>query len=360
LEKIFLKNERQRLLIAALKSKEATTVYAFGPKGVGKTFLNIIYGLDAVIKGEYDRFFVVDPRQNINQHLDFLGRIADKYGNVESIKKFIKDGKIQVYSGVANLGDELTNTLLFIDDIHLFTLSDIMEIFLEYNGRIKLTIAADFTFKGDTNSTGWILRKALQNESSTVVVDFGFGDIVDPIIKQNLRVTMEIVMRGRALSEDEQKIQNIAYCYAPDTDIITVLSLKKVKENLGIEKVPDALIIVKEGYLGRLIGKKGKRIGLIEKEAGMSLRAIEFTLNFGKIIKALHPYPWIEKHINKIDVIGGLVIAEVNYGEYQRFAGKDLKYLRVLDEAFRKLLGLGFRIEYKREEKVKRKRKRKK
>ena len=92
----------------------------------------------------------------------------------------------------------------------------------------------------------------------------------------------------------------------------------------------------------------------------MSLRAIEFTLNFGRIIRALNPYPWIEKHINKIDVVGGLVTVRIDYKDYQRFAGKDLKYLRFLNEAFRALLGLGLKVEYKRAEKTKRKSKRQK
>jgi len=360
LEKISLKSEKQRLLIAALKSNEASTVYAFGPKGVGKTFLNLLFGLDSVIRGVYDVFFIVTPRPDGKWYVDFLCKIANKYDCSDVVKKAIKDGKVRVLSGATNFTEESSNAIFFIDDVHLFPLPEVMDIFWVYNGRIKLTMAADFTFESNANSIGWILRRVLHNESSTVIVDFGFDDIVDPVIKQNLRVTMEMVMRSRVLSEDEQKVQNIAYCYAPDTDIITVLSLKKIKESLEIEKVPDALVIVKEGFLGRLIGKEGRRIGLIEKEAGMSLRAIEFTLNFGRIIRALHPYPWIEKHINKIDVVGGLVTVRIDYKDHQRFAGKDMKYLRFLNEAFRKLLGLGLKVEYKRAEKTKRKRKRQK
>lgn len=67
------------------------------------------------------------------------------------------------------------------------------------------------------------------------------------------------------------------------------------KKNLNIttEGVPDAIIIVKEGYLGRLVGKKGERVNNIEKDANMKLRAVELSLDFKEMVRTIHPITWI-------------------------------------------------------------------
>lgn len=152
---------------------------------------------------------------------------------------------------------------------------------------------------------------------------------------------MELRMRKRKLNELEQKVVEAARIYAPDADVITVVEFTEEKRKFGLEEnqhVPDALVVLKEGHAPRFIGRGGERIARIEEDSGLRLRTVELTLNLKDIIAAIHPVPWIHKHIVDVDFAGPSLLVKVNEEEFGAFVGQRGSYVRFLSEVMKKLL----------------------
>jgi len=156
---------------------------------------------------------------------------------------------------------------------------------------------------------------------------------------------LELRMRRRSLNENEKKVLELVSTYAPDADVITILDLTKDKEQFDIksEHTPDILIIVKEGNLGRLIGREGERINKIEEEVGMKLRGMEFTLDFRTLIRMVHPIAWIHKWVLDADFMGPYLAVRIDDREAGAFLGQKGTYVRFLDAITRKLIGIGIK-----------------
>jgi phosphate starvation-inducible protein PhoH len=129
----------------------------------------------------------------------------------------------------------------------------------------RLVIAGDPIFQrtsepGRDGAT--LAREILLGEETAVVVDLGVKDIVRPGARRGVKLLLELQMRKRVLDEVEKKVKDTAKVYAPDADIVTVVNLTDAKKKWEItsEHAPDALVVVKEGHLGRIIGVKGERI----------------------------------------------------------------------------------------------------
>lgn len=105
--------------------------------------------------------------------------------------------------------------------------------------------------------------------------------------------------------------------------------------------MPDALIIVKEGHMGRLIGQGGERISQIEEDTGLRVRGIPLTLDFRELIRAIHPVSWIHKYIHDTDFAGPLLRLEVAKGNLGPLMGQRGVYIRFIDEIVKRLLGIG-------------------
>jgi len=185
----------------------------------------------------------------------------------------------------------------------------------------------------------------LIGEENAKVIDLGLKDIVRPGARRGIRLLMEMRMRNRPLNEVEKRVIDAARIYAPDADVITVVEFVDAKKQFEItaEHVPDALIVVKEGYLGRLVGRGGERIQKIEQDTEMRLRAVELTLDFTNIIRAIHPVSWIHKHIIDADFEGPYLAVRVRSSEFGAFVGQKGFHVKFLDAVFRKLLGVGVR-----------------
>jgi phosphate starvation-inducible PhoH-like protein len=208
----------------------------------------------------------------------------------------------------------------------------------------KLVIAGDPVFQATGSNNGAALaREILLGQERTFVVDFGIRDIVRPGAKRAFKLALETKMRARSLSEEEKKLLNLIYVHAPDAQVITVVDLRPYKEKHGVKTSPDALVISKENYLGRLIGKGGERIRKVEEESGLSLRGVELTLDLKQLIVAIHPVGWIRKYVNDADVVGVNLEVEVDSENFGAFVGQKGVFVRFLDEVMRNLLGIGIR-----------------
>ena len=377
-------NERQKQLIAALESSDVDVVGAFGPSGTGKSFVTCLYGIKAVSEGKYSRFIIIRPLIDVSSGRRYsaveLGNlffdIASSYlydltaGVVSEdyVKKLLSEGKIILADPSFLMGRTFDKSLILLDDAQYVPPEVIHEALLRVGNESKLAIAGDPVFQTASSNNGAALaREILLGQERTFVVDFGIRDIVRPGAKRAFKLALEAKVRSRSMNEEERKLLNLIYVHAPDAQVITVVDLRPYKEKYGVKTSPDALVISKENYLGRLIGKGGERIRKVEEESGLSLRGAELTLDLKQLIIAIHPVGWIRKYINDADVMGVNLEVEVDSENFGAFVGQKGIFVRFLDEVMRSLLGIGIRAksveatkEEKREEKKeKRKRARK-
>ena len=161
-----------------------------------------------------------------------------------------------------------------------------------------------------------------------------------------MRLLLEYKLRSRALNDEEKKIYDVVKTKSPDADVITVLDIAPIKQQFEIstEHVPDALIVVKQGHLGRLVGRGGERINAAEQELGKRLRGVELNLDFKDLVRAVHPTSWIWKHIEEVDFAGPNIQIKVYDDVIGAMVGQRGIYVRFLDTVFKRLLGVGVRV----------------
>ncbi|MCC6049907.1 MAG: PhoH family protein [Thermofilum sp.] len=371
-------NERQKQLLAALESADVDVVGAFGPSGTGKSFVTCLYGIKAVSEGRYSRFVIARPLVDVSSGRRYsaveLGNlffdIASSYlydltaGVIgeDQVRKLLSEGKILFADPSFLMGRTFDKSLILLDDAQYVPPEVVHEALLRVGNASKLVIAGDPVFQVTGSNNGAALaREILLGQERTFVVDFGIRDIVRPGAKRAFKLALEAKMRARSLSEEEKKLLNLIYVHAPDAQVITVVDLRPYKEKHGVKTSPDALVISKENYLGRLIGKGGERIRKVEEESGLSLRGVELTLDLKQLIVAIHPVGWIRKYVNDADVVGVNLEVEVDSENFGAFVGQKGVFVRFLDEVMRNLLGIGIRAKTaesaKEEKKERRKRK---
>lgn len=365
----------QRELIEALTSREYDVVGIFGPTGTGKSLLTCVYGIDGIINNTYGRFIISRPVVDVTSGRELTAidigelyyRIAAGYLqdiipqdviSWSDVKKLINEEKI-VFADTHYLrGRTFDNSIVFLDDAQSVSPESTCEILMRIGNKSKLIIAGDPIFQKDPLVEGdgaTLIREVLLGEEKAKVIDLGIKDIVRPGARKGIKLLIETRMRKRELSPDERKILDIIKTHAPDTDIVTTITLTEEKKKFEIkaEQVVDSLVIAKEGYLARLIGKKGERISKIEKETGMKIRAVELTLNFKEIITAIHPLPWTHKYIEEIDFKGPNLTLFIEKEGLGPILGQKGAYIRFLDSIIYKLMKIRVVIEEVRKEKKK-------
>jgi len=377
LDKIKPMSDGQRELIDALTSREYDVVGVFGPTGTGKSLLACIYGIGGVTSNTYSRFIISRPVIDVTSGREITAidvgelyyRIASSYLqdiiphdviSWSDVKKLINEEKILFADTHYLRGRTFDNSVVLLDDAQSVSPESTCEILMRIGNNSKLIIAGDPIFQKDplTGRDGaTVIREVLLGEDKAKVIDLGIRDIVRPGAKKGIKLLIEARMRKREFSPDERKILDIIKTHAPDTDIVTVITLTEEKKKFEIkaEQMVDSLVITKEGYLARLIGKKGERINRIEKDVNMKIRVVELTLNFKDIIAAIHPLPWIHKYIEEIDFKGPNLTIFIEKEGLGPILGQKGAYIRFLDSIFYKLMGIGVVIEETRRERKRQK-----
>ncbi|MEM1748619.1 MAG: PhoH family protein, partial [Sulfolobales archaeon] len=240
--------------------------------------------------------------------------------------------------------------LVFIDDAQSIKIESLIEVFLRVGRNSRLIVAADPIFqslrsRGDQDTTS-LLRDVLASESKAKVVDLGVKDIVRAGAKRGIKLAIEYLMRSRTLTESEVKSLESVRAHAPDADIVTIVELDDIikKYELSSEHVPSLLIVAKQGHLGRLVGKGGERINAVEKDLNKKVRAVELTLDFTQFIRALHPISWVWKKVKDVDFVGTYLTVKISSDVLGPFMGQKGSYIRYLDNAMRRLLGVGVKV----------------
>ncbi len=364
LDKLKPMSRGQEEMLKALTSDEYEIVGLFGPTGSGKSLFSVLYGIDAVSEGKYRRLIISRPvvdvvtgKELTAQELGeqfyeiafaYLRDILSEFVEWSRVEELMKEGKI-VFADTHYLrGRTFDDSIIFLDDAQNIPPESSIEILMRIGRNSKFIIAGDPVFQkphGVERDGATVMREVLIGEENAKVIDLGLKDIVRPGARRGIRLLMEMRMRNRPLNEAEKRIIDAARIYAPDADVITVVEFVDAKKQFEItaEHVPDALIVVKEGYLGRLVGKGGERIQKIEQDTEMRLRAVELTLDFTNIIRAVHPVSWIYKHIIDADFEGPYLAVRVRSSEFGAFVGQRGFHVKFLDAVFRKLLGVGVR-----------------
>jgi len=369
----------QEEMLEALTSSDYEIVGLFGPTGSGKSLFTVLYGIDAVISGKYRRLIVSRPVVDVVTGKELTAReLGEQYYELASaylkdilsgfvewsrVRRLIEEGRI-VFADTHYLrGRTFDDSIIFLDDAQNIPPESSIEILMRIGRNSKFVIAGDPVFQkphGMERDGATVMREVLLGEEKAKVVDLGLKDIVRPGARRGIRLLIELRMRNRPLNDIEKKIIEAARIYAPDADVITAVEFIDAKKQFGItaDHVPDALLLVKEGYLGRLVGRGGERIQKIEEDTELRLRAVELTLDFTNIIRAIHPVSWIYKHVIDVDFEGPFLAVRVRSSEFGAFVGQRGFHIKFLDAVFRKLLGVGVKA-YEAAEEEQRKKRRK-
>lgn len=370
----------QEEFVEALKSKEYEVVGVFGPTGSGKSLLSIYYGLEMLNAGIYKRFIISRPVIDVvtgreitifeggqlyyEIALSYLRDLLEGIVSWETVENMIRGGKIVFADSHYLRGRTFDNSIILIDDAQALPPHSGIEILMRIGKNSKTIVAGDPVFQkpiGMGLDGASLIREILLGEERAKVVDLGIKDVIRPGARRGIKLLLEARMRSRKLNDVESRILDLARVHAPDSDIITVVEFSEEKKRWEVvsEHAPDALIIVKEGTLGRLLGRGGERIQKIEEDSELRIRAIELNLDFKEVVRAVHPVPWVYKHVAEADFKGPNLVFKVKRTEFGPFVGQRGFYVKFLDSIFKKLMEIGVKAEeYEEPAKVTRRRSR--
>lgn len=351
----------QEEIKSTLKDKKYEIIGIFGPTGSGKSLFAIAYGIESVMKGDYSRFIISRPVVDVvtgreltsaeagslyyDLAVSYLKDLLSGFVDWSFFNTAVEKGKIVIADSHYLRGRTFDNSIIFLDDAQCVNLESAVEIMVRIGNNSRLIVAGDPVFQKSRcrGNTATLLREILLGESTAKVVDLGLKDVVRPGAKRGLKLLLETWMRSRELTESEKQIIESIRIHSPDADVVTVVEFVAEKKSFNVqsENVPDALIISKEGYLGRIIGKGGERIEAIEADTGLRLRAVELTLDFKPLIRSIHPVGWIYKFIQDVDFAGPDLVVRVEQEGYGAFIGQKGNHVKFIDAVIKKLMNVG-------------------
>jgi len=356
----------QQKLLTALLDREKEIIGVFGPTGTGKSLLTTAYAITKVAQGEFERFVLCRPMVDIVTKKElstaeigeqfiilakqYLYDILTGYIDFKEIDKLITEGKLIIADPHFLRGRTFDNAIIFLDDAQNMPPESAGELLMRMGTNSKFIVAGDPVLQKDIpleRDGATIIREALLGEKDAIVIDLGLKDIVRPGARRGARILLEIRMRKRPLSEKEREILEVIYTHAPDADVLTVVDIRDLKEKYNIPtELPDVLAICKMGTVGRLIGRGGEKIGKIEEDVGLHIRAVEVGLDFAPLLLAVHPLrPKIERGIIDIDLAGPSVLIRINEKIAGPYFGPKGAHIRFVNDVFQRILNIGVRTE---------------
>lgn len=354
------KSPGQEELKKALLSK-SEIVGSFGPTGTGKSLFAVLYAISATQRGKFKRLVLSrpiidvvtgkemtlysDPDDYVKHSSEYLRDLLTGFTDTDIVSPLISSGKLILADPHFLRGRTFDDSVIILDDAQSVPIETTVEIITRMGKNSRLIIAGDPVFQrsaepGEDGAS--MARDMLLGEEGAIVVDLGLKDIVRPGARRGAKMLLELQMRKRKLTDKERSIREAVAIHAPDADIVTVVDLSeglKMLENPS--HLPDALIVVKEGHLGRLIGSGGERIQKIEKDLNMRLRGIEASLDLKELIRAVHPVSWLYKHVTDVDFAGNYLRIVVSHGHIGPAVGQRGAYARFVDWVSRRLLRVG-------------------
>lgn len=315
--------ENQKILYNALNNERIIYLAIFGPSGSGKTYFTIDYALKVLRQKSQKKLIVIKPLvdpatkkefsivelgnlyyENIKQYLkDITDSLNENWNEVEEL---IDQRKIIISDFSSLSGRTFDNSIVFVDDVQLVKPERIIEILMRVGLNSRIIIAGDALFQAEDYQTIKILREVLSNQSNSFIVELGLKDIIREGGKTGIQLLLETKLRKREMTHEERKIKELIKEEIENIDIITVIDLRRIKENLKIDSknVPDAVIILKSEQAGKLIGKEGKKIEELEKKLNLKLRVLEITLDLREYFRVFHPMGRLAKELQDLELKG--------------------------------------------------------
>ncbi len=359
--------EGQERLVEALQDESNEIVASFGPTGTGKTLFCAAYGVQAVMEGGYERFIVTRPLVDVatkeemssadmperfdelvvSPIMDVLS--ASPEVSRSEIEELVEQEKIMIVDTHFVRGRTFDNAVILLDEVQNMLPENAGEVLARMGHNSRLLITGDPVFQKDIDVErcgATLMREVLSEEPKAEVIDLGVRDIVRPGARRGVHIQLEIRVRNRELNEVEREILDVTMVEAPDADVLTVLYVEPIAEDLEIktDTVPQAVIVTKEGHVGRVVGTGGERIERIEAETGMRIVVTHLTLDFVDFIADIHPVPWIGDRIIDVDIAGPNLRVVVPERDFGAFVGRRGRYARFVEEVLKELLDMGLEV----------------
>jgi phosphate starvation-inducible PhoH-like protein len=367
LEKVKPETPNQERLLNALFNRKISLVGAFGPSGTGKSYLALAAGLRLLLEGAYSKLVIGKPVIGVTfsehvtsaQSLESYRELVKEYlldittsispDTSRLLLNLLESGRVEIADPIFLRGRTFDRTFVILDDVQNTSIEVVIEAITRLGVNSKLVVAGDPVFQHlypSASNTAVLAWEILRNEEEAEVIDLGIKDVVRPGAKRGLRLLLETSLRRRNLDDIEKLVLNTYRLYAPDADIITVISITEAKKTFDItaEHVPDALVIVKPGHVGRAIGTGGERIEKVQEDTSMLLRVIELTLDFKEYFRALHPVSWIHNRILDADLAGPYLVVKVSRKHLGPILGQKGSYAKFMEAFLKKTFGVGLRI----------------
>lgn len=156
--KITPRNFHQDDLLGYLQDDISNIVFAIGPAGTGKTLLSTLVGIQALKRGEIDRFVITRPAVSVDEQHGFLpGTLQEKmapwtrpifdvfeqYFTPEHIEYMLKDGKLEIAPLAYMRGRNFNHCYIIADEMQNATPEQMKMLLTRVGEGSKLVVTGD-------------------------------------------------------------------------------------------------------------------------------------------------------------------------------------------------------------------------
>lgn len=201
------RNFHQDDLLGYLQDDSVNIVFAIGPAGTGKTLISTLAGIDAMKKGEIDKFVITRPAVSVDEQHGFLpGTLQEKmapwtrpiisifeeYYTPDQIEYMLNDGKVEIAPLAYMRGRTFHDSFIIADECQLTTPNQMKMLLTRIGEGSKLVITGDLdqADRGADNGLRDFLDKIENSTSNRIkLVKFTSGDIQrHPVVEEVLSI----------------------------------------------------------------------------------------------------------------------------------------------------------------------------
>jgi phosphate starvation-inducible PhoH-like protein len=201
------RNFNQDDLLGHLQDDSVNIVFAVGPAGTGKTLISTLAGIDAMKKGEIDKFVITRPAVSVDEQHGFLpGTLQEKmapwvrpiidvfeeYYTPDQLEYMINDSKIEIAPLAYMRGRNFHNSYVIADECQLTTPNQMKMLLTRIGEGSKLVITGDLdqADRGTDNGLRDFLSRIEEQASNRIkIVRFDSSDIQrHPVVEEILSI----------------------------------------------------------------------------------------------------------------------------------------------------------------------------
>jgi phosphate starvation-inducible PhoH-like protein len=190
------RNFNQDDLLGYLQDDSVNIVFAIGPAGTGKTLISTLAGIDAMKKGEINKFVITRPAVSVDEQHGFLpGTLQEKmapwtrpifdvfeeYYTPDQLEFMINDGKIEIAPLAYMRGRTFKNSFIIADEMQNATDSQMKMMLTRIGEGSKLVVTGDLAQHDrgyEENGLKLFMEKLARYQSDRIkMVQFGHSDV---------------------------------------------------------------------------------------------------------------------------------------------------------------------------------------